>query len=134
MPKNQRAWAAWNYRLEQVKPEMRTTVHYWMNALQSLPSKQNYFVSLDAKTTPSFDQAKSIYHFDYEHPLFDAQSVSAQKILSRLNRSGPVYFCGSYFGYGFHEDGLAAGQILAEHLLKTKYAEQPKQRSPEVQL
>ena len=58
-----------------------------------------------------------IKELDYEHPLFDVPAINAQAELHKLNKTGPIYFCGSYFKYGFHEDAFASAVKLCSHLL-----------------
>jgi predicted NAD/FAD-binding protein len=63
---------------------------------------------------------KIIREFEYDHPIFNLEAVKAQETLSQVNETGPVYFCGSYFGYGFHEDALKSGIAAAEKLAGKK--------------
>ncbi|MEQ1877516.1 MAG: FAD-dependent oxidoreductase [Bdellovibrionia bacterium] len=120
MPKERRAWAAWNYRLE--NPGLVATTHYWMNRLQALPGPTNYFVSLDGRERPEIDREKIVKKILYHHPIFDHEAIEAQRRLPLLNEAGPVYFCGSYFGYGFHEDALNSGQQAAFRALNDRVA------------
>ncbi len=115
MPPSRRTWSAWNYKLESDRQgSARTATVYWMNRLQNLPTRQNYFVSIN-----EFQELRPecvLRRIDYTHPLFDARAVEAQKRLQELN-NGPIYFAGSYFRYGFHEDGLLASLLAAERIL-----------------
>ncbi|MEO6055124.1 MAG: FAD-dependent oxidoreductase [Chthoniobacterales bacterium] len=107
MPKRRRAWASWNYRVEK---EESATTHYWMNALQGISKKQNYFVSLNAKSLVRPECL--LYEKDYEHPVFTLGALRAQKELPSLNKTSPdqkLFFCGSYFRHGFHEDAYTSG-------------------------
>lgn len=115
MPKNKLTWSSWNYRIEERNGVKIPTTIYWMNRLQGVSDKKNYFVSINA-IPGSIDQSKLIKVIDYEHPLFDVQAVNAQKELHLLNQSGPLYFCGSYFKYGFHEDAYASAVSLCKLL------------------
>ena len=114
MPKAKLAWSSWNYRIreEQGKPVPSTI--YWMNRLQGVSEKRNYFVSVNPHQ--DLDPKKILKEIDYEHPLFDLAAINAQSALHDLNRYGPVYFCGSYFKYGFHEDAFASAVQLCSHL------------------
>jgi predicted NAD/FAD-binding protein len=120
MPQTRRAWSSWNYRISsQNGKEMPTTI-YWMNRLQGVSQKQNYFVSINGQE--DINPQKIIRQIRYEHPLFDIAAQKAQSELHLLNQDGPVYFCGSYFRYGFHEDALLSavnlcGQILRKSVL-----------------
>lgn len=111
MPKNKRAWSSWNYRIEEKNGKQVPTTIYWMNRLQGVSEKKNYFVSINA-IPGSIDPSKLIREIDYEHPLFDVPAIRAQEELHRLNESGPLYFCGSYFKYGFHEDAYKSAVDL----------------------
>lgn len=115
MPKIKRAWSSWNYRTENNLPP--STI-YWMNSLQQVSDKKNYFVSINGEN--SIDKKKTIKSIEYTHPLFDTEAVSAQKELPVLNECGPLYFCGSYFRYGFHEDAVISSVNLCEKLLRKK--------------
>jgi predicted NAD/FAD-binding protein len=112
MPATKLAWSSWNYRIEDKQP---STI-YWMNKLQGVSDKKNYFVSINPHA--QLDAGKIIKEIDYEHPLFDLPAIEAQSALPQLNANGPVYYCGSYFKYGFHEDAFTSAVSLCSHLLK----------------
>ena len=119
MPRTRRAWSSWNYRVEGSHGDLATTVGstvYWMNSLQKLDTPQNYFISINGES--SIDPRSILRTIPYTHPLFSAGAVAAQSELPRLNERGPVYFCGSYFRYGFHEDALVSGVNAASALLR----------------
>ena len=115
MPINKKTWSSWNYRIEERNGEKIPTTIYWMNRLQGVSNKKNYFVSINAVPN-SIDKSKLIKVIDYEHPLFDVPAINAQKELYKLNENGPLYFCGSYFKYGFHEDAYASAVNLCANL------------------
>jgi predicted NAD/FAD-binding protein len=117
MPKNKKVWSSWNYRMEEKDGKMQASTIYWMNSLQNVSKKKNYFVSIN--DPGSIDIGKIIKTIEYEHPLFDLDAVKAQAELNILNQSGPVYFCGSYFRYGFHEDALKSAVELCDSLKRT---------------
>lgn len=112
MPVKKLAWSSWNYRIEDKQP---STI-YWMNKLQGVSEKKNYFVSINPH--PQLDASKIIKEIDYEHPLFDLAAIDAQSALPQLNAHGPIYYCGSYFKYGFHEDAFTSAVNLCSQLLK----------------
>lgn len=114
MPRNKKVWSSWNYRVEEKKGTMEASCIYWMNSLQNVSKKRNYFVSINDAGNISKD--KVLKAIDYTHPLFDIGAVRAQKELQSLNKTGPVYFCGSYFRYGFHEDALMSSVELCKSL------------------
>lgn len=115
MPKNKKVWSSWNYRIENVNGTPTPTTIYWMNRLQDVSKKKNYFVSI-AALPDSIDKSKIIKVIDYEHPLFDVAASQAQNELHKLNEQGILYYCGSYFKYGFHEDGYTSAVKLSKKL------------------
>ena len=115
MPKNKKVWSSWNYRIENRNGKQIPTTIYWMNSLQQVSKNKNYFVSISA-LPDSIDPTKILKEIDYEHPLFGIAAMQAQQELQKLNESGPLYFCGSYFKYGFHEDAYASAVSLCAKL------------------
>jgi predicted NAD/FAD-binding protein len=109
MPKTRRCWAAWNYRIEKNSNGL-PTVHYWMNRLQGVSERVNYFVSLNCHD--QIAEQKVHRRIEYEHPLFNVAAIAAQRELPGLNRISPdqtTYYAGAWFKYGFHEDGFTSG-------------------------
>jgi predicted NAD/FAD-binding protein len=103
-----RARASWNYQTEDCRaPEHRVSATYWMNRLQGLPGPEQYLVTLNP--TRPIASGKVIRRFTYAHPRFDFAAMRAQRQLARLQGRRRTYFCGAYFGFGFHEDGLRSG-------------------------
>jgi predicted NAD/FAD-binding protein len=117
MPMRRLAWASWNFRVE-LGPDghQRAATHYWMNALQRVSRNQDYFVSLNSDDR--IDPARLLYRTTYDHPVFTLDAIRAQKELPKLNHTGRLYFCGSYFRYGFHEDACKAGFDAAKAVRK----------------
>ena len=115
MPKTKLAWSSWNYRIKAKNGSLVPSTIYWMNRLQGVSDKKNYFVSINPHD--DLNEKKILLELDYDHPLFDVPAINAQAELQTLNESGPVYFCGSYFRYGFHEDAFASAVELCGHLL-----------------
>jgi predicted NAD/FAD-binding protein len=115
MPGKRRIWSSWNYRIERDGSGVeRPSTVYYMNSLQKVSQKKDYFVSIDDPGTVSPDQI--LKTITYEHPLYTPQSAAAQKDLPSLNETGPFYFCGSYFRYGFHEDAFTSAIRLCEKI------------------
>ena len=115
MPRARRAWASWNYRVER-GPDgtSAATTHYWMNALQGVSKKRNYFVSVNG--AERIAESAVLYRTVYDHPVYTLEAMHAQGELPLLNTRSPgqrVFFCGSYFRYGFHEDAYASAVDLA---------------------
>jgi predicted NAD/FAD-binding protein len=111
MPRRRAAWSSWNHIGRRADPDSGG-VTYWMNRLQGLPERWPLFVTLNPANEP--DPAKVIKVVDYEHPLFDAAAVQAQQHLWSLQGVRRTWFCGAWFGAGFHEDGLQSGLAVAE--------------------
>lgn len=116
MPVNKRVWSSWNYRVEAYEGKALPTTIYWMNRLQGVSEKKNYFVSINA-IPGSISPEHMIREMAYEHPLFDIPAIQAQQELHMLNSQGGLYYCGSYFKYGFHEDAYASSVELCKLLL-----------------
>ena len=113
MPRRRGLWSAWNYMgVTSPGGDRRLCVTYWMNRLQDLPARTPLFVTLNPLHPP--DAHKIIRSETYDHPRFDATAIRAQKMLWSLQGKGGVWWCGAYFGSGFHEDGLQSGLAVAE--------------------
>lgn len=114
MPKNKKVWSSWNYISNSSEFDYGLTVTYWMNNLQGIITDSPLLVSLNPKVKPKDDLI--LMEFSYEHPVFSQNAVKAQKIAWQMQGVKRTWFCGSYFGYGFHEDGLQSGLAVAEQL------------------
>jgi len=103
LPKNRDAWASWNYRMA---PGTGRQAHltYHMNRLQSLDAKQDYLVSLNQ--TEALDGARQLGRYAYSHPAYSRASVAAQARHGEISGVNRTHYCGAYWGYGFHEDGV----------------------------
>ena len=113
MPRRRRAWAAWNY-LSRSGDDADVSVTYWMNALQGIDPARPAFVSLNPLVEPAGQLTYGA--FDYDHPVFDSAAMAMQSRIGNIQGGRQTWFCGSYCGYGFHEDGLSAGLAVAEAL------------------
>ncbi len=103
LPRRKIAWSSWNYLLNESQDDF-VTLTYNMNILQTLKSKKVYCVTIN--NTTSIDDRKIIKKIKYHHPLFDILSVKAQQQKNKICGQNNTYFCGAYWGYGFHEDGV----------------------------
>jgi hypothetical protein len=113
MPLRRRAWTSWNHIGRRDAPE-EGCVTYWMNRLQSLKDAPDLFVTLNPTREVA---AEAVIRTEvYDHPLFDGRAIAAQRELWSLQGVRSTWFCGSYFGHGFHEDALQAGLAVAEQL------------------
>ncbi len=114
MPKRRQLWSSWNYLKKTGGVEGDLCVTYWMNRLQNLQTATNLFLTLNP-TAPIHPKAVEAV-FTYKHPVFEAAAHKAQKELWALQGAQRTWFCGSYFGSGFHEDGAQSGLAVAEQL------------------
>ncbi|MBM3561238.1 MAG: FAD-dependent oxidoreductase [Alphaproteobacteria bacterium] len=113
MPKHRRAWSSWNAICQpQQSEDARVSVTYWMNRLQRLPEARPFFVSLNPLRPPA--ETTVLARFRYHHPLFDAGAVAQQRWLWQVQGRRHTWFCGSYWGAGFHEDALQSGLAAGE--------------------
>lgn len=142
MPKTRLAWSSWNYRMEEAAEEsadaqdrksgsgapgggaspslgLKTSTHYWMNRLQGVSKRTNYFVSIEGAHIPAPESVRRV--LSYEHPLFDLRTQRAQDKLAALNATASgrseTYFAGAWQRYGFHEDGLHSALDVSTLLL-----------------
>jgi len=118
MPANKNAWAAWNYQLSS---NGQASTHYWMNRLQHIDGPDaggdNYIVSINGEGMVRPERIIKTIH--YTHPRFTLPAIAAQPHLPALNRQtdAHVFFAGSYFRYGFHEDAFGSAVQLCRRLL-----------------
>ena len=103
LPSSRRAWAAWNYRIG-ADPSDQVTVTYNMNTLQTLDAPATFCVTLNG--IDQIDPEHVIRRIRYEHPLYTARRSVAHDLHERINHQNRTSFCGAYWGYGFHEDGV----------------------------
>lgn len=112
MPQRRNCWASWIYLSEQRADHSESvSLSYWMNNLQNLDPAHPVFVTLNPGRRPQ----ESLIHDEhvFTHPVFDSESVAAQKDMSALQGADSHYFCGAYQRYGFHEDGLLSAVEMA---------------------
>ncbi len=115
MPLSRRVWSSWNYMGGETAGDgAPVCVTYWMNRLQDLPTSRQLFVTLNPSHEPAAETV--LQRIDYDHPVFDRAALAAQRELWQLQGTRRTWFCGAYFGSGFHEDGLQAGLAVAEQL------------------
>ena len=110
MPQRKLSWSSWNFIKRGESDNFSLT--YWMNKLQNLQSKKNYFVTINPTKLPE----NVIDQTSFEHPIFSLETLKAQKKLYKIQGKKNTYFCGSYFGYGFHEDGIQSAANLCKYL------------------
>jgi uncharacterized protein len=113
LPRRRRAWASWNYHLL-AEPSGLPTVTYDMNRLQSLTSARRFCVTLNR--TAAIDPAKTLRTIRYAHPVYTSAGVAAQARHHEVSGPRRTHFCGAYWGWGFHEDGVVSAIRVAERL------------------
>jgi predicted NAD/FAD-binding protein len=113
MPRRRAAWASWNYHLTE-RPAGRTTVTYHMNRLQSLDADRDLLVTLNRSS--AIDPAHVLRRIVYEHPVYTPAGVAAQGRWAEISGVRRTHFCGAYWRWGFHEDGVWSGMRVAEAL------------------
>lgn len=114
MPRLKRTWASWNVHLDETGEE-GTCITYWMNSLQPIDSKHDYFVTLNNRA--AIDESKIIRIENYAHPLFGVGSVAAQARHAEMIDCRGISYCGAYWRNGFHEDGVVSALAVCERLL-----------------
>ena len=103
MPKNKKAWSSWNSSVNKENTS-ETSITYWLNLLQNLKTNKNIFLSLNPFL--KIDPKKIISRVKFTHPYYDKEALENQNRLKNIQNKKNLLFCGSYFGYGFHEDGI----------------------------
>jgi len=113
MPKNKKAWSSWNSSIKKDEIE-KNSITYWLNLLQNLKCEENIFLTLN----PYFEieQSKVLKKVKFTHPYFDQSALTYQTRLKNLQNKRNILFCGSYFGYGFHEDGIKSSVEMLKNL------------------
>ncbi len=116
MPVRRKVWSSWNYLSEAASDRAagQVSITYWMNHLQSLDPTHPLFVTLNP--IREVDPARIYRSFDYDHPVFDRAALVSQAQLPTIQGRGGVWYCGSYCGYGFHEDALGSAVAVARAL------------------
>ena len=113
MPKNEKAWSSWNSLISN-NDIKKSSVTYWLNLLQNLNIEKNIFLTLNPYHKISEDQIyKKVY---FTHPTYDKETLKSQKELHLLQNKKNILFCGSYFGYGFHEDGIKSSIDMLDYI------------------
>ena len=119
LPKTGRCWAAWNYKtLGSQLSDYEVSVDYLINKLQPLPfslDEHAIIVSLNPLVEPKPETLFS--EISYAHPLFNDAAIKAQKNLPLIQGKSGIWYCGAWTGYGFHEDGLRSGELVAADLI-----------------
>ena len=111
MPKLKKNWSSWNF----VMREDENYTAYYMNRLQKISRKKNFFVNINGEQYVNPETV--IKKIEYHHPVFDISARKAQLQIDNLNQESNIHFVGSYYRYGFHEDALLSSVNLCSSLL-----------------
>ena len=123
LPMTKRCWAAWNYTAQSgavPTSKQHVSVNYLINRLQPLPKAlqdTQIIVSLNPSSEPNPKLVQQ--EIQYSHPVFDMKAIQAQKALPLIQGSSSIWYCGAWTGFGFHEDGLRSGELVAEALIES---------------
>ena len=113
LPRNKKVWSAWNYSLDAQQHDS-AVLNYNMNILQNLSAPETFCVTLNNATAIADDKILGSYR--YHHPVFDAAAVRAQQQWSDINGVRRTWYCGAWWGNGFHEDGISSALRVARGL------------------
>ena len=114
LPRRRTAWSSWNFHLTE-EPARGTTVTYWMNNLQRLRADREFMVTLNRGE--EIDPEKVLHRVSYDHPVYTAEGVAAQAQHAEISNTGRrTHYCGAYWGWGFHEDGVVSALAACERV------------------
>ena len=137
LPETERCWAAWNYTAKSgaaPSSKKHVSVNYLINRLQPLPDELKtvpIIVSLNPLSNPN---PKLVHaEIEYSHPVFDMAAIQAQKQLPLIQGNNGIWYCGAWTGFGFHEDGLRSGELVAEDLLESIHSPSQSRRTQDAQ-
>ena len=114
LPKNRRAWASWNYQLTPGAETELPKLTYDMNRLMGIESSERFCVTLN--NTNAIADEKILQKFNYAHPIFTQRGVDAQARWSEVNGVQRTWFCGAWWGKGFHEDAVVSANRVSDEL------------------
>jgi uncharacterized protein len=114
LPRRRAAWSSWNFHLAE-QATAGSTVTYWMNNLQRLRAERQYLVTLNR--SEEIDPGKTIRRFEYDHPIYTAAGVAAQNRHTEISGVRRTHYCGAYWGWGFHEDGVVSALRVCQGIV-----------------
>jgi predicted NAD/FAD-binding protein len=117
LPRRRRAWAAWNYHRSAATPAGRVSVTYNLTRLQSLPTRRQFLLTLN--NAEAVNPQAIVHRTSYAHPVYNFGSIEAQHRHAEINGCNRTYYCGAYWGYGFHEDGVRSAITVCDALVRT---------------
>ena len=113
MPNNRKAWCSWNSYVDP-KDLNKSSLTYWLNRLQNLKVEKNIFLSLNP--IKNISETEILKKVEFTHPYYDQEALDNQAKLKNIQNKKNILFCGSYFGYGFHEDGIKSSIEMTKNL------------------
>lgn len=119
LPRRRLAWAAWNYHIP-AQTQARVAVTYNMNILQGLNAPETFCVTLNSSA--AIDPASILYRTVYHHPVYTPDAIAAQRRWGEINGVNRTWYCGTYWGYGFHEDGVNSALAVGRQLQQQRRA------------
>lgn len=123
LPEAKHCWAAWNYTAksgDKPNAKQHVSVNYLINRLQPLPDQlQNTQIIVSLNPSEELDPTLVHQEIHYSHPVFDMSAIQAQKELPMIQGNASIWYCGAWTGFGFHEDGLRSGELVAEALIES---------------
>ena len=116
MPRNVKLWSSWNYTRKIKTDSMKLSMTYWLNSIQKLNTETNFFLTLNPeKKISDREMHKEII---FTHPIFNLNNKEIKKQILERQGQNNIWVCGSFLGYGFHEDGIQSGLLVAENITK----------------
>ena len=113
LPHHPKAWASWNYHRTPTRPD-RVTLTYRLRSLQGVDTADELLITLNRDDV--IDPDTVLRTFDYEHPVYDGDAIRAQRRHGEINGVDRTWYCGAYWGYGFHEDGVESARSVCRRL------------------
>lgn len=116
LPRRRRAWAAWNYHRSAATPAGRISVTYNLTRLQRLPTRRQFLLTLNS--TEAVNPHAIVHRTTYAHPVYNFGSIEAQHRHGEINGRHRTFYCGAYWGFGFHEDGVRSAMTVCDALVR----------------
>ena len=116
MPRNKKLWSSWNYTRKIKTNNMNLSMTYWLNNIQKLNTQSDFFLTLNPEK--KIPEKNIIEEIIFTHPIFDLSNKEVKKRVMERQGKNNIWVCGSFLGYGFHEDGIQSGLLAAESITK----------------
>ncbi len=116
MPINKRIWSSWNYTRKIKTDNMNLSMTYWLNNIQKLNTQKKFFLTLNPEK--EIQSSKIHEEINFTHPIFDLSNKEVKTEIMKRQGQNDIWVCGSFLGYGFHEDGIQSGILVGEDITK----------------